>query len=172
MKKLFLILITLITASSLPGMRSQQVDYSKLPLIMLPQLYYHFRENMDPDMELSSQQADSSIDCPKLSPITLPQIYQHFSEVLLKDVAFHIFTLQPGTNNINMDIPYLETKFIGVISTEILGQINSNLKSVGHCLTVELLKRNLARKIYHFLTSQLAMIILIYCIILFFQVIT
>lgn len=92
-----------------------------------------------------------SMEVPKqLPPITLPQIYQHLSELLNRDVAQYIFSLQPGTNQINEKISLRRTRKEGEMNP-IIEKLKMDIHlrrhyCYGHCLTVEVLKRNLLRK--------------------------
>ncbi len=102
---------------------------------------------------------NSNIDYSKLSPITLPQIYHHLSEVLLPDIAFHIFSLQPGISEIDTKISLRRKRREGEMSSivdRLKDHIYLMLRCYGHCLGIEMLKRNLSRKnvsIYQLTTS-------------------
>ena len=101
-------------------------------------------------MEIPSPNTDYS----KLSPITLPQIYHHLSEILLPDIAFHIFSLQPGTSTINCTVPFLkkettpfENKEKAKITLYGVAKTYAFIAdTAGHCLTVEILKRRFLRE--------------------------
>ncbi len=81
----------------------------------------------------------------KLPPITLPQIYyhlRHLEDFLLPEIVQHIFSLLPGIETINDDLPQIDKVSTMLLSYAIQYSIENN----GHCLTVERLKRNLLRR--------------------------
>lgn len=80
----------------------------------------------------------------KLSPITLPQIYYYLSDLLSRDVAGHIFSLQPGTNILSKQIDFSKKKDESVFRS-FFKHLDPIMKRInfGHCLTVEFLRRNL-----------------------------
>ncbi len=85
----------------------------------------------------------------KLFPITLLQTYHHFSEILNHDIAqeilslqLYIFSSQPGIGEINYGFPQIDDKSTMMLSMA----IDTIAKKNGHCLTVEMLKRNLLHR--------------------------
>ena len=89
-------------------------------------------------MEIPSSNTDYS----KLPPITLPLIYHHLRTFFPPEIAQYIFSLQPGTSEINDDFPQIDQKSTMFLAANVN---NSNILN-GHCLTVEKLKRNLLRR--------------------------
>lgn len=82
----------------------------------------------------------------KPSPITLPQIYyhlRHLEDFLLPEIVQHIFSLLPGIETINDDLPQIDKISRTIWLANVLG---TSIKDNGHCSTVEQLKRNLLRK--------------------------
>ena len=93
---------------------------------------------------LASSNLLHSMEAPKpLSPITLPQIYHHLSEILLPEIAFHIFSLQPGTSALNKKILHKKTNEDYCSTTSLVTYVDMVHRCYGHCLTVEKLKKDL-----------------------------
>ena len=90
-------------------------------------------------MEIPSPNTDYS----KLSPITLPQIYHHLSEILLPDISFHIFSLQPGTDALSNKVIHKKASKDYCVVAAFTTYTHITHRYCGHCLTVEHLKKDL-----------------------------
>jgi len=131
----------------------------RLLLILTILTCTHSLHSMDPTSLYELRR--TGIEIPNnLSPITLPQIYHHFAKTLLPEIAFHIFSLQPGSHLINRPVTIIKG-----LSPEAMADPNHKDRDkaqpmlylialqcerlrnqVGHCLMVEILKRNFLRK--------------------------
>ena len=98
-------------------------------------------------MELQNQlydRADSTIDdYSEFFPMTLPQIYHYLSELLNRDIAYHIFSLQPGSSEIDENISCLDDAARPHKAISLMVYIERILEDFGYCYAFELLNRNL-----------------------------